>query len=971
MKVVFIAEPPQNGDGSRAVVRGSPYAFWRGLAATVVAVALVMVFGAGRAEAVPSVTFKCTPAPQDCSGWYRSNVSIDWTVIPSDAAVTGCQDKSFTTDTAGTNEFCSADDGSATVTVQLKMKVDKSPPLVLGGQPGRGADVGGWYNHPVAVAFSGTDQTSGIDACTTLTYAGPDSASGSLTGSCIDKAGNVGTLGYGLKYDATAPSVTGANPERAPNAAGWFNRPVAFDLTGNDVTSGIESCSSLTYAGPETATGSFSGTCRDRAGNSTGRSFQIKYDATAPVATGGQPARGPDRNGWHNRQVGVTFSGTDGLSGVQACTSTTYSGPDGAGVSVPGTCTDRAGNVSSSASVPLNYDDTAPVVTAGTPARGADANGWYNHSVAIAFAGSDPTSGVDACTAATYGGPDSASASLSGTCTDRAGNVSNPLGYGLSYDSTAPAVSGATPERGANSDGWFNRSVRFDLQATDATSGIADCPPVTYSGPDSATASFATSCRDRAGNTTQRNFSLKYDQTAPDTTRASPDRQPNQAGWYNAPVTVDFEGTDATSGIAGCTRRSYAGPDSQGTTLTGTCTDRAGNAGDSLGLALRYDATPPAIHGGLPERPANPNGWYNAPVSIEFSGDDVLSGLASCTSTTYGGPDTATASVPGTCIDRAGNRTGPLNFSLRYDETPPEVISASAERVPDVDGWYNHPVAFAISGDDATAGIQACPDVTYAGPDGGASSLVGRCSDRAGNLASRAFGLKFDATAPAIMDLAATPADRSVVLRWRTSPDADSIGVTRTPGVGLEKTTFVFGGPGTSFVDGRVANGVRYAYEVRARDPAGNSGSASVTAVPAAPPAPFALGAAVAPAPARALPPAGAALPAAARGRSAHLIAPAAGAVIRAGRRPLLRWTPVPGATYYNVQLFRGGKILTAWTSRPQYRLKLRWRRQGRRYRLGPGDYHWIVWPGFGLRSKADYGRRIGRRGFEVKAPGR
>jgi hypothetical protein len=112
----------------------------------------------------------------------------------------------------------------------------------------------------------------------------------------------------------------------------------------------------------------------------------------------------------------------------------------------------------------------------------------------------------------------------------------------------------------------------------------------------------------------------------------------------------------------------------------------------------------------------------------------------------------------------------------------------------------------------------------------------------------------------------------------------------------------------------------------------------------------------------------GGTLPAAARGRTARLIAPAAGAVIRSGRRPLLRWTPVPGASYYNVQLFRDGKILSAWTSRPQYRLELRWRHRGRRYRLVPGDYHWIVWPGFGPRSKADYGRRIGRRAFEVRA---
>jgi hypothetical protein len=243
----FIGQPANNCDGRRVVLRRSRIAVRLASLIIVAAVVLLVPFGADRAEATPIVTFKCTPAPQNCSGWYRSNVSIDWEVSPSDAAVLGgCQDKTYTTDTPGTNELCRVDDGEATVTVELKMRVDKTAPTVLGGAPGRGADTNGWYNHPVSVAFSGTDQTSGIDACTTLTYSGPDSGSGSLTGSCIDKAGNVGSLGYGLKYDATVPSVTGADPERSPNAAGWFNRPVAFDVQGTDATSGVENCSSPT-----------------------------------------------------------------------------------------------------------------------------------------------------------------------------------------------------------------------------------------------------------------------------------------------------------------------------------------------------------------------------------------------------------------------------------------------------------------------------------------------------------------------------------------------------------------------------------------------------------------------------------------------------------------------------------------------------------------------------------------------------
>jgi hypothetical protein len=737
-KVVFFAEPPQSGDGSRAPVRGCPYAR-QGLAAVMVAV-LLSLFGADGAEAVPSVTYRCSPAPQNCVGWYTSNVSIDWTITPSDATVVaGCRDKSFTTDTAGTNEFCKVDDGEATVTVELKMRVDKTAPTVLRGDPDRGADVGGWYNRPVTVAFQGSDQTSGIDACTTLTYSGPDSGQGSLTGTCFDQAGNVGTLGYGLKYDDSAPSLSSPAPDRAASPAGWFNGPVAFAFRGTDPVSGIEACSNVTYSGPQTAAGSVSGSCRDRAGNSTSGSFPVRYDTSPPATTAGRPSRGPDRNGWYNRQVQVDFTGSDQLSGIQSCTVTTYAGPDTGTASVPGACTDRAGNTGNTVLVPLRYDDTAPLISSAAPARSPDSGDWYNH-----------------------------------------------------------------------------------------------------------------------------------------------------------------------------------------------------------------------------------------PVEVQFGGSDAMSGLESCTRASYSAPDSANASLSGTCMDRAGNPSGSLVHRFSYDATPPEVLGASTDRAPDSDGWYTRPVTFSFEGRDATSGIDACPAVTYTGPDGAAAAATGVCHDRAGNKSSRPFGLRFDATAPAIADLAATPADRSVALSWRTSADAETVRVTRTPGVGMEKSTFVFGGPGTSFVDGRVDNGVKYAYEVRVQDPAGNAGSETVSATPFAPLVPLALGGGPPAAAGSVTATTGVPLAPLAQSRTARLLAPAAGAVIRAGRRPLLRWTPVPGASYYNVQLFRDGrKILTAWTSRPLFRLERRWRHDGKRIRLTPGDYRWIVWPGFGARAKADYGRRIGRRAFEIGAAGR
>jgi hypothetical protein len=80
----------------------------------------------------------------------------------------------------------------------------------------------------------------------------------------------------------------------------------------------------------------------------------------------------------------------------------------------------------------------------------------------------------------------------------------------------------------------------------------------------------------------------------------------------------------------------------------------------------------------------------------------------------------------------------------------------------------------------------------------------------------------------------------------------------------------------------------------------------------------------------------------------------------------------VRGARYYNLQLWRRGghKILSVWPARPRYQLRRRWSYGGHTRRLEPGRYRWFVWPGFGPRSKADYGRRMGPGRFRVPGAG-
>jgi hypothetical protein len=221
------------------------------------------------------------------------------------------------------------------------------------------------------------------------------------------------------------------------------------------------------------------------------------------------------------------------------------------------------------------------------------------------------------------------------------------------------------------------------------------------------------------------------------------------------------------------------------------------------------------------------------------------------------------------------------------------------------------------------------------------------------------------------MDLAATPADRSVAPSWRTSADAESVAVTRTPGIGIEKATLGFGGRGSSFVDGqgRTASSTRTrsVLWIRPATPAAGRSPPSRSRWPLPsrrarrrrqlrPPRPRSRQAARC----RPQPVAVAPISSPPLRRRHHGRPASAASVDPGGRRELLQRAALPQRQDPDRLDVAAPVPAQALLAPP-----------GQALRLGPGEYRWIVWPGFGPRSKADYGRRIGRRTFEVRAAGR
>jgi hypothetical protein len=405
--------------------------------------------------------------------------------------------------------------------------------------------------------------------------------------------------------------------------------------------------------------------------------------------------------------------------------------------------------------------------------------------------------------------------------------------------------------------------------------------------------------------------------------------------WYASPVSVVWRaGPTAPISVSPCALGIQSKYDTD-TLASLWCEAEWTEEHAAFGFTLHVETTSPTAEA-LPERPPDSNGWYNHPVAFTFKGRGY-SGTASCipsdssATVTYGGPDALSATVGATCTDPAG-KSVLASAGLHYDSTPP-AITAIPSRPPDFNGWYNHPVTFLFAGTDATAGIETCNTVTYAGPDSASARVVGSCRDRAGNTASLALPVRYQATPPHL-DVEADAADASVLVRWRSRA---AVEIVRSPGLRGRASSVIYrgsfggdsAGSGSSLRDVRVRDGVRYTYTVTARDQAGNTTVRTVSIV-----------------------------------AGPRLLAPSSEARVTAP--PLLRWTPVRGASYYNVQLYRGTKILTLWPARASLRLNRAWRFEKRFHRLTPGRYRWYVWPGFGSRSASRYGSLIGRGQFVV-----
>jgi hypothetical protein len=227
------------------------------------------------AASADPVTWSCNGG--GCSSdWYRGDVTVAFFVAPDSTIIgtPGCGVFQVTSDTTGQSFQCVVkyNTGGSYGTPVIAVKRDATPPTVNAGAPSRGADANGWYNHPVDIQFSGSDATSGLASCTSVSYGGPDTAGTSVSGSCRDQAGNVsGTVSsQSFKYDATPPKLTNVGTD-------WDDGTATLTWTASPDTKEVDIDRSPGVDGAATSTvyKGFSARFQD-----TGLQNKVKYTYT-------------------------------------------------------------------------------------------------------------------------------------------------------------------------------------------------------------------------------------------------------------------------------------------------------------------------------------------------------------------------------------------------------------------------------------------------------------------------------------------------------------------------------------------------------------------------------------------------------------------------------------------------------------------------------------------------------------------
>jgi hypothetical protein len=230
-------------------------------------------------------------------------------------------------------------------------------------------------------------------------------------------------------------------------------------------------------------------------------------------------------------------------------------------------------------------------------------------------------------------------------------------------------------------------------------------------------------------------------------------------GWYRGDVdlywtTVDDQ-SDITS-VEGCGAERVT-EDTSGVTFTCKATSEGGTTEQSV--TIRRDTAPPRIRFGEPSPEPGPSGWYNSDVSIPFTAEDSVSGVAS---TSQPSPVILTGEGEGLyasvrVVDRAGNAMTFERLFINIDRTPP-TVDAVVAGVPGNNGWYRSDVTVNWAIGEMPGSIQSTTGCESSAVTRDTEGDTFTCSvTSGGGTTTRSVTVKRDATPPELTFGAPSP----------------------------------------------------------------------------------------------------------------------------------------------------------------------------------------------------------------------
>ena len=618
--------------------------------------------------------------------------------------------------------------------------------------------------------------------------------------------------------DNTGPVVTAALTPAA-NAAGWNNTNTTVSWTATDAGSGVgpaqpfqsDSVSSngvVTKTAPAQA---------DRLGNvGAVGAVTVRVDKAAPTIIAAQ-TKNPDGT----TTVSFTCVDPDSGSGVASCLadgSATSARTVQPGVTVTGTAIDQAGNKATATSTAPAGDTTAPTLS-GAPTTAPNAAGWYARDVKVHWTAADPESGIPTAPADTTISGEGKALTSSTTVTNGAKlSTTATSSPAVNIDRTAPTTS-----LSGTSNAWTNGDVTVSLAASDNLSDVARTEYTVDGGAARTGTSFILasegdhtvtfSSTDKAGNTEAvQTANVRMDKTAPTISHAFTPLAYTDGVWTNHDVTVTFTCNDqGGSAVASCSDPVTKSSEGAGQDVVGTAKDNAGNSATDT-AQVSIDKTLPTITGAT-SGSKNAAGWYNDDVTVTYTANDALSGVAVTPDSDVLGEGRGQASRA-TVTDGAGNSASTGVTGIDVDKTAP-VLTAE---VPS--GWHTDDVAVAWSCTDALSGVATQPSNDTVTGEGDNLSSTANCTDVAGNVATRTVsGIKIDRTAPTTTASVAEP----LASGWY----GDAVKVTLDSEDNLSDavtTYYSVDGKGTQTYDGAfsVSTEGQHSISFWSRDSAGN-----------------------------------------------------------------------------------------------------------------------------------------------------